>query len=234
MNFDTLLQYQQLDAKLIALDKQFNSHQIVVDYNNANRLLSEAKEQFTKLSKKYIEYNREFEILTKELEQIQFEISDSENLENTYTSSEEMSYPLAQLSAMEKKLADLESKVIKMKSIIKGIDEEIQAVTNQAQKQVATIKELLPKYRGGDANRKEIQKQIIEKKQALEGSIDSELLEKYKTQAAQGKTKVVFEASPGNPMCPACFKHMGNAIDGLKNSGDCISCPECGAILIIK
>ena len=234
MNFDALLQYQQLDAKLIALDKQFNSHQIVIDYNNATKLYNEAKEQFSKLGKKYIEYSREYENLAKELEQIQFEIADSENLENTYTSSEEMSYPLAQLAAMEKKLADLEAKTTKIKSLIKNIDEEIQAVTNQAQKQVATIKELLPKYKGGDENRKKIQSQIIEMKQKLESSIDPELLEKYKTQAAQGKTKVVFEATPGNPMCPACFKHMGNAIDGLKNSGDCISCPECGAILIIK
>ena len=63
MNFDALLQYQQLDVKLIALDKQFNSHQIVVDYNNANKLLKEAKEQFAKLNKKYIEYNKEFENL---------------------------------------------------------------------------------------------------------------------------------------------------------------------------
>ena len=234
MNFDALLQYQQLDVKLIALDKQFNSHQIVVDYNNANKLLKEAKEQFAKLNKKYIEYNKEFENLLKELNQIQFEINDSENLESTYTSSDEMSYPLSQLYGLEKKLEELEAKASKMKSIIKNIDEELQGVTTQAQKQVGIIKKLAPQYAQGDANRKELAKQIIEKKQALETSIDPELLDKYKTQANSGKTQVVFDTVPGNPMCPACFKHMGNAIDGLQNSGDYITCPECGAILFVK
>ena len=97
-----------------------------------------------------------------------------------------------------------------------------------------TVNKYTQQYNNQVATRKGIQQETIEEKQTLESSIDPELLDKYKTQAATGKAKVVFEATPGNPMCPSCYKHMGNAIDGLKNPGDYITCPECGAILIIK
>ena len=234
MNFDTLLQYAQLDTKLANIEKTFNAQQVVIDYNNATKSLNEARNQFNKLGKTFLEYNRELENLAKELEQIQFEISDSENLENTYTSSEEMSYPLSQLNAMDKKLTDLDAKFAKMKSIIKALDDEIKAVASQAQTHSNTIRKLSVQYAKYKEHKDGLIKQCIEEKQKLESSINKELLDAYKTQVASGKTKVIFEHTPGVAMCPACFKHMGNEIDKLQGSGDYIFCPECGAILIIK
>lgn len=234
MNFDTLLQYAQLDTRMANIEKQFNAQQVVIDYNNATKLFNDERDQFNKLGKKFLENNKELENLIKELEQIQFEITDSENLENSYTSSDEMAYPLSQLNAMEKKLSELDARTSKLRSIIKGLDEEIKAVASQAQAHNNTIRKLSGQYTKYQEHKEDLEKECIEKKQKLEASIDKELLDAYKTQVASGKTKVIFEHTPGVAMCPACFKHMGNEIDKLQGSGDYIFCPECGAILIIK
>ena len=239
MNFDALLEYQKIDLQIVDFDKQFNAYPVVVSFKKANNELYKASDNLEKLVEKYNECYKEYEKVLSEFNKIELEINDSENQENNYSDAEQMQYPIRLLNDLTKKLEELEANSSKIRAQIKSTAESIENTNKEIEEKKKEIEKFEGVYKKGLQGRANFMKQKEDSKKALESSIDPKLLEHYKSQMEaqkeeKNKKKVVYVHTSGNPMCPACYKHMGNAIDGLKNSGDFIFCPECGAILIIK
>lgn len=236
MNFDALLQYQLLDAKKMGIEDLFQKANSVIQYNKANAFLRDTRERFKKLKIKYAELSLEINNIEKNIEEISNEIADSENMESSYSSSEEMTYPIGKLNSLLKKMEESENALIKIKSNMQNIEKEIQEVFANAKKGDAALKSIEASYTADSEKREKILNDYTNQQKELEKSIDPELLEKYKNQANGGKVKVVFEANPKGMTCPnrLCYKAIENTLHELKNPGDFVICPECFSILIYK
>ena len=249
MDFTAILEYQKIDDYLKKLKSYVASNEIYKRYNNIDEKVNKLQATYDNDCNELVKLENEFQQLLVEAKNIGIDLKETdEDLSkalDSYTSIEQMDqHDSKSLNKLEKNILDLDAKVKQINEKLKKISAGLPEVQEALEKNKIRLEETTAEYKKLKYAYKVKTEHYQARKKELIKDIDPQILSLYNKQFEQRKTdaqkknmKIVSEMSETNiktQYCSACYKHIGNTVDRLKNSGDWVECPECYSILFIK
>lgn len=232
MNLEAILQYQEIDKDLYAMERELSACEERKKYVTLKKFWESAPEKLDAMEVKATAFGAEAKALTAKYEQVEATLADFENVEELISGGADVSYYKKQAQAVYEQLKKVKAELNALMASIKSADEEYQKL----KKQVLTVKkQLVPAQEAYKAVQVEKagQKGEIEKKLAeIEPKVDGELLGKYKTKRKE-KVFPVF-VSLYDRRCSYCSMDLPVVACNKLDAGEVIECDSCRRIIYKK
>ena len=240
MDFTAILEYQRNDEKIQTRLNELSNDYAYSEYKTLDNKIKKEEAEIRDLAMAFMVVEKDFVKLQKEVNDLEIvlketdedvakEISESTSIDNLKQNTSNA------LNNMVQTIAKLEAEAKKEKTEISKIKEKFDEKMRMRSNHKKTLAEKQAPYDQAKAKALSDIKVYQVAQAKLVESIDPETLENYKRLSNNGKVKVYYEMSSVDlqrKTCAKCYKIIDHAIDKLKNPGDAVDCPECGAILI--
>lgn len=234
MGIEKILEYQELDKKLYALENDFRKSKEVEELNNLQTKYKENRAFLTKLAKEAKDLMAGFGKCVAKLDEV--------NLSEGAIAKESAAVfeTEQELDAYDKALAKYQDGINAVERetnrLIKRLN-DIKAETQSGKKQSAAISAKFKQVKDvHDRIQKEVQNvalPIMKELKALREQIDEKTMQKYL--ALRNERKMPAFVPYLNKNCFACGMEISVEVDKyLKNPGDYTECPNCRRIVFLK
>lgn len=227
---DELLQYQEADGKLRAIEQEIGTTEEHKKYMTALKFLKKAPEKLEALDAKAAELRLIFERLSKKYAAIADTIHDYDNLDEMVDEQGgEISFYKKNAAQIADNLRALRAEIGKLASQIEAVSAEYVA----AKKQTIAMQKQYKEYKAKDAQIKEQYASRIAEVEAqltaLAKKVPADTLAKYNAKRKEKLFPVVSEVT-GN-RCPQCGMELSIAEISKLTGGNVIECDSCRRFL---
>ena len=231
-NLQAILQYQEADKKLYALERELAGCDERKEYVKAKKFMESAPEKLDSLDAKAAALKAEALDLSKKYRQAEETLKDFENLDELVQEGADIAFYKKNAQAIMDKLKKLKGELNALIANINATSAEYQELKKQViamQKQYAAAKE---KYNAVKQSRDEERKQLEEELSKIATEIDGAVLAKYQTKRKERIFPVVVELVQGR--CAHCgMEPPLTALNALTGGGT-IECDNCHRIIYKK
>lgn len=228
----SILQYQETDAKLYKLEREIAGCDERKEYVKFKKFLEAAPEKLDSLEAKASALSSEAAELTKQYTRAEEALNDFEHLDELVTGGADIAFYKKKAQALIDQLKKLKSDLATLTANIKATDEEYKKLKKQvlsAQKQYGEASE---KYKAVKAAREPEKKGLEDELAKLESEVPTQLLEVYKTKRKEKIFPVVGELV--GTRCPFCSMEPPLAARNQLTGGASIECDNCHRIIFSK
>ena len=227
---DELLQYQEADGRLRAVEQEISSTEERKKYMTARKFLEKAPEKLDALDAKAAELRHVFELLEKKYAEIADTIKDYENLDEMIDEQGgEISFYKKNASQIADNLRALKAEINKLVAQIESASADYQTAKKQTIAMQKQYKEYKVKYTEVKESRAADIRKIEGELELIAQKVPKGVLEKYKAKRKEKLFPVVCEVS-GN-RCPQCGMELSIAELAKLSDGNFIECDSCRRIL---
>lgn len=234
MKFDTILEYQNIDRELLAIESDVAKSKERAAYVGAKAKLEAATAAVGRLSHEAADLLAGYSKLTARADALKARLDEFDGLLDDIADVNEADYYIRQIDAVNEEIAALERDAARDGERIDAIAAEYRKTWEAGRKASDAYKEATAAFNAFAAK---IQPRIAELKaklKELEGSVPAEFMSAYKSLRAAKKTPAFVAYRPESGTCGRCFMEVSGATKSkLKNPGDYAECPNCRRILYI-
>ena len=224
-----LLAYQEIDAKLKAIETELAGSEERKKALSAKKYLDGVEESVYKLDVRAQELNTAYQVALAEQEKLKDLEADFAKTLESVEDETEAEYLLKKASELLGKIKNLNAETTKIANEIQSVLAEyakIRATTKSAQAQYS---EYGKKYNELKASKQEEKSQIEAQLLELKKSVDPTLMEKYLKKRSDKIYPILFEVK--GEVCGACNMQLPmSELSKLKN-GEIIECDQCRRLL---
>ncbi len=224
-----LLAYQEIDAKLKAIETELAGSEERKKALSAKKYLDGVEESVYKLDVRAQELNTAYQVALAEQEKLKEQEADFAKTLESVEDETEAEYLLKKASELLGKIKNLNAETTKIANEIQSVLAEyakIRATTKSAQAQYS---EYGKKYNELKASKQEEKSQIEAQLLELKKSVDPTLMEKYLKKRSDKIYPILFEVK--GEVCGACNMQLPmSELSKLKN-GEIIECDQCRRLL---
>lgn len=224
----TLLNYQEIDRKLFAIDNALAKSECYQTYAKLRKFLKGAPERLDALETKASLLKAEVAELAKQYDQLESTLSDFDNVEELVKDGADIDFYKKNAQAMKERLEKLKADFNALAESIQATNDEYKALKKKvisAQKQYTQAEEKYKEAKNAvSAERNDYQAQLDEAAK----SVDQEALARYLTKRKEG-TAFPIVAELQSKRCPVCGMELPIAALGKLTVG--IECDSCHRIL---
>lgn len=232
-NTKLIVEYQELDKNLKAIEDELNGSEVAKKYLVARKFLSTVKESLSDLDKKAQVATDSYNASVKELESLVISAKELESSLDGCETEEEIEYLKKKYQDASAKISIAEQKVNALSKEMTDLYNEYRKLGQQNKVMKEQYDEFAPKLDELKNSKKdEVQKLRAELK-ALEGKIDKTLMEKYLTRRKDKKFPIVFglDLSKKLNYCPFCATSMPMTFMEELSSGEIKECESCHRLI---
>ncbi len=234
MKFDTILEYQNIDRELIAIENDVAKSKERAAFVGAKSKLEAATAAVGRLSHEATELLAGYAKLSARADALKARLDEFDGLLDDIADMNEADYYLRQIDSVNDEIAALEKEVARDSERIDAIGAEYKKTWEAGRKASDAYKEATAAFNAFAAK---VQPRMAELKaglKELEGSVPPEFMSAYKSLRAAKKTPAFVAYKPESGTCGRCFMEVSGATKSkLKNPGDYAECPNCRRILYI-
>jgi len=227
-----ILNYQEADKKLFALEREIAGSQERKEYVKAKKFMEAAPEKLDSLEAKACALKSEAAKLEAEYAKMQETLSDFENLDELVESGADLSFYKKKAQAKVDKLKKIKADLTALIANINAANAEYQELKKQViamQKQFAESKKKYAEVKAAkDGEKAEIEAELSK----LSVGISSELMTKYQIKRKERVFPVVGEIV--GDRCPFCGMEPPLAARNKLTGGATIECEHCHRIIFGK
>lgn len=227
-----ILQYQEADKKLYALERELAGCDERKEYVKAKKFMESAPEKLDSLETKATALKAEAAELTQKYRQAEETLGDFEHLDELVQEGADVSFYKKKAQSLVEKLKKLKADLNALISSINATSAEYQELKKQViamQKQFAEAKK---KYNEVKSSREEEKKALEAELSKIAEGVSAEALEKYKTKRKERIFPVVGELTQDR--CPFCGMEPPLAARSKLTGGGTIECDNCHRIIFSK
>lgn len=229
-HLQALLNYQEIDKKLIKIENEFAESEERKKYVKLQKFLKVAPERLDALETKAAALKSEADGIVKKYEQVEALLADFENLDELIGGGADVSFYKKKAQSVVEQLKKLKADMNTLVSAIKETDAEFQKMKKQvivAQKQYSEASET---YKQAKASRDNDSKGLIEELEKAAKDIAPDLFARYQTKRKEKIFPIVGEVNGGR--CPFCS--MEPPLAAQKGLANGIECDNCHRIIFSK
>lgn len=228
-----LIEYQNVDAQLRAIEQELASNEDRKKGLSAKKFLDTVNDSLAELDGKAADldsaYTKYTEVFNKLLE-TQGEIAASSG---EYTGEDEISFITKKAQELMSELKTLEKQLVRLQEEIMALTEQYNSLkkkTFAAQKQ---FKECGQKYNAFKETKAEGQKEIQAALAEMEKDIDPALMEIYKKKRKDKIFPILYEYA-GKGFCPQCMTELSRLALSNISAKSYVECDNCGRVLYVN
>lgn len=234
MKFDTILEYQNIDRELLALESEFAKSKERAAYVAAKAKLESATDTVGKLSHEAGELLANYNKLSARAEELKARLDEFDGILEGVADVNEADYYIRQIGAISDEIAALEKDALRDGERIDSIGAEYKKTWELGKKASEAYKEALAAYNASAAAVQPKVKELQTRLAALKSKVPAEFMDAYMSLRAAKKTPAFVAYKPESGTCGRCFMEVSGATRSkLKNPGDYAECPNCRRILYI-
>ena len=226
----SILQYQEIDRKLVKLENELAESEERKKYVKLQKFLKVAPEKLDALDAKAAALRAEADALVSKYEKVEAMLADFENLDELVGDGADITFYKKKAQSVVEQLKKLKADISALSSTVKETDAEYQKLKKQvisAQKQYAEAAEAYKVVKGARENeRKEIEKELAKAAQAVQAE-NADLFARYMTKRKEKLFPVVGALYQGR--CPFCS--MEPPIAAMSKLPQGIECDNCHKII---
>lgn len=228
---EKLLEYQQVDEQLRAIEQELSSSEDRKKGISAKKFLDTVNDSLAELNDKAIEFDNAYTRYTgvfNRLLEVQREFEGA----SEYTSEDEIKFVKKKAQELSEELKELEKQIVRLQSEIISLTEQYNTLkkkTAAAQKQ---FKESGQRYTELKASKADAQNEIKTRLAKIEKDIEPEAMELYKKKRADKIYPILFEYK-GTGFCPNCRTEISKLAESKIGNG-VVPCDNCGRLLYKK
>lgn len=228
----SLLKYQETDAKLRDIELELSKSEERKKAKTAQKYLEGVDENLNKLELKAGELYSLFENSVKELEALKEQVAEYNGAIEDTKAEDEANYLMKKTDELLGKIKTLSSEINKLTAEISAVNEEYTSVRKTIKMARAQYDEYGAKYNELRKSKKPAMDKIKSELDNLKQGIDAEIMEKYLKKRADKIFPIVVPLE--NNVCGGCFTELSMSdISKVKNGGY-IECDNCRKIIYKK
>lgn len=230
MNLQQILNYQDVDRKLYALQKELATCQTAQKINYYTNTKNDAATEILKNIRILDEQMANFEKNKKSYEEINHEVKEIIDVCNSFEELKEVDFYEKKINQMLKELESIEREIIKNNKSIEEINKICKTSIANGMKCVQELSKLKLEY---EEFKKSIESKIVPLKEdilKLEAGIGPDILEKYNQIRKLGKIPVLVKFNEKDKSCSGCNMNIDYNLLGKLEEG-VIECPNCSRIV---
>lgn len=227
---EKLLEYQNIDAELKAIEQELSSNEDRKKGIVAKKFLDTVNDSLAELDAKAVEFDKAYtkynEVFAK-LAEVQKEF---DNASEDYSGEDEINFVKKKAQELMDELKSLEKQIVHLQEEIVALTEQYNSLkkkTLAAQKQ---FKECGQKYTEFKATKAESQKEVSARLAKLEKEIDKKIMDLYKKKRADKIFPILYEYK-GSGFCPNCRTEISKLAESKLVKEGVIECDNCGRLL---
>lgn len=234
MKFDTILEYQNIDRELLALESEFAKSKERTAYVAAKSKLEAATAAVGKLSHEAADLLANYNKLSARAEELKAKLDEFDGLLEGMEDVNEADYYIRQIGAIADEIAALEKDAARDGERIDAVGSEYKKTWELGRKASDAYKEALAAFNASAAAVQPKVKELQNRLAALKAKVPAEFMDAYMSLRAAKKTPAFVAYKPESGTCGRCFMEVSGATRSkLKNPGDYAECPNCRRILYI-
>ena len=224
-----LLQYQETDGKLKAIEQELSTSEERKKYMTARKFLEKAPEKLDALDAKANELKHIFDQLVAKYKEIEDTIQEYANVDEMVEQGADLSFYKKNASQIMESVKALRAEVAKLESRIEAAKTEYATAKKQTIAMQKQYKEYKVKYAELKDSRAAEMKSIEGELSKIAKKIPAELLEKYTLKRKEKLFPVVCEVQ-GN-RCPQCGIELSVSEISKLADGSFVECDSCRRVL---
>lgn len=228
----SLLKYQETDAKLRDIEVELSKSEERKKAKTAQKYLEGVDESLNKLELKAGELNATFEASVKELENLREQKAELESAIGDIDDQDQANYIMKKADELIGKIKALTAEIIKITAEMSAISEEYTGVRKTTKMARAQYDEYGAKYNELRKSKKPEMDKIKAELDVLKKDIDAEIMEKYLKKRADKIFPIVVPLE--NNVCGGCFTELSMSDVSKVKSGGYIECDNCRKIIYKK
>ena len=234
MELSVILDYQELDKRLMKLENELMQSEAAKTYAANKHTVKTAQEQVVKQNRDAGEFIKQMETLIAEYDALEKELKESESAIPEVTDVNGADFFIRNMQKLINQLKNLSNEIGKMSARIVELNQSHSA-------SMTAGKEAAKKLNQSKASFEEERAKILPEAQKVQAELaeaekkcSPKFLEVYNRLRKQKKIPVVVPLMDDGRSCGGCFMELaGDAISRL-NTEVFIECPDCGRILYRK
>ena len=224
-----LLQYQETDGKLKAIEQELSTSEERKKYMTARKFLEKAPEKLDALDAKANELKHIFDQLVAKYKEIEDTIQEYANVDEMVEQGADLSFYKKNASQIMERVKALRAEIAKLESRIEAAKTEYATAKKQTIAMQKQYKEYKVKYAELKDSRAAEVKSIEGDLSKIAKKIPAELLEKYTLKRKEKLFPVVCEVQ-GN-RCPQCGIELSVSEISKLADGSFVECDSCRRVL---
>lgn len=224
-----LLQYQETDGKLKAIEQELSTSEERKKYMTARKFLEKAPEKLDALDAKANELKHIFDQLVAKYKEIEDTIQEYANVDEMVEQGADLSFYKKNASQIMESVKALRAEIAKLESRIEAAKTEYATAKKQTIAMQKQYKEYKVKYAELKDSRAAEMKSIEGELSKIAKKIPAELLEKYTLKRKEKLFPVVCEVQ-GN-RCPQCGIELSVSEISKLADGSFVECDSCRRVL---
>ncbi len=239
MNFDKMLEYQQIDKELIELEESATKSEERKRFILAKNKVEEATQEIGKLKSEAEALLAAYTGMKKKLEDLNEELDGFDGILEEVQDVSEAEHYLKLVGTISEQIATLEREAASAAVRIDKLSEAYKKTWNVGVKASEAYKQAKADFDAMMAGVRPTVESIQAKLRALQPDIPPQMLRAYEALRKAKKTPafVAYDPDPKNPRygyCTRCAMELPNdAKAKLRNPGDYAECPDCHRILYV-
>ena len=235
MKFDKVMEYQEVDTKLYALEQDAAKSQETNRAFALKQKIQSAAEQIKKLQAEAMDLQNSSENYSARVKDIIKSLEEIENYIGEIEDETEAEHYIKMLGNMIENLEAIEKEVGRDMSKADDISNNYRKTFEQGQKANAEFKTARADYEKMIAAKADEIKPLKAKLEKLAKEIEPELLELYKSLREAKKLPAFVRHDMTSRQCGRCFMELPqDSLEKLKKPGDWTECPNCRRVLFIS
>ncbi len=235
MKFDKLLEYQNVDKEMLALEEELAKS---VEYKNlcmTKKRLDDAAGMVKRLQAEAGDVVNQYERIEQKASNIVVKIKEIESNINHAADVNEVDHYTKLLNNLIEELSSLETEVNKDVSKSGSIENDFKNKWQEGQQLAVDFKKAKTAFEVLRNSKESQLKEITTKLKALIPEIDPELFQIYQSLRKNRKLPPVVKYNIDTKTCSGCRMDISNDIQcRLKKTGDYVECPNCRRILFFE
>ena len=222
---EVLLQYQEVDGKLRAIEQKISSSDERKKFFSAKKFLEKASEKLEILDNKAVSLERSATTLTKKYIALAKSLEEFAGLDDLVAQGADISFYKKQALSVSEQLKAIKGELNQIVSAVQSIQKEYAALKQQtitAQKQ---FKEYKVKYNDVKEENAEEMASLEKELAAIEKGADPQIMVKYKAKRREKIFPIIGKLRDNR--CPFCGMDLPIALQSRLSDGKLIECDSC-------
>lgn len=226
---EQLLKYQEVDSKLLKIEKEAATSEEWKNYSQAKSFLTKAPEKLDAMDAKASEIEAELKKIETKYQEIAETLKEFENLDDLVEEGADIAFYKKNASQLLDKLKSLKAEINANSKTIKDADEEYKSLkkkTIAVQKQYTDFAAAYQEYRKGKLAEMDVIKSELKK---LAAGIEPEVMKRYEVKRSERIFPIICVVA--NDRCSKCGMELSIADKEKIARGAVTECENCHRFL---
>lgn len=229
MELQAILNYQEIDKKLYALERELAGCEERKEYIKAKKFLESAADKLDAYDAKAAQLKSEAVGLTKKYLAAEDTLKDFANLDELVEDGADISFYKKKALSISDQLKKIKAELSALTAAINSTHEEYQKLKKQVIAMQKQYKDAFEKYNVVKASKEGERKAIEAELAEARKGVSPEVMEKYRTKRKEKVFPVVGKLK--NDRCPFCGMEPPLAARSKLTGGGVIECDNCRRII---